>query len=94
MPERAGEELARVHAQALQEVHRLLATSEHDDDIVDIEQLGSGLSFILVDKAKIGSDILLRIQNMQTRGGLRMYAEVYKWFSETSASVSWSRPPS
>ena len=39
---------------------------------------------ILVDKAKIGSDILHRIQNLQAQGGIRMYAEIYKFFTETS----------
>ena len=49
-----------------------------------VEQLGSDLSFLLIDKAKIGSDILRRIQNVENHGGIRMYAEVYKWFTEAS----------
>ena len=57
-------------------------------DSLDIEQLGEDLSYILIDKAKIGSDILQRIQNVQTQGGIRMYAEVYKWFTETSG-LGW-----
>ena len=49
-----------------------------------VEQLGSYLRFLLIDKAKIGSDILRRIQKVENHGGIRMYAEVYKWFTETS----------
>ena len=55
----------------------------HDGGEV-IEQLGSDLSFLLNDKANIGSDILRRIQNVENHAGIRMYAEVYKWFTETS----------
>ena len=51
---------------------------------VDIEQLDKDLSYLLVDKAKSGSSIFQRIQNLQAQGGIRMYAEVYKWFTETS----------
>merc|ERR1712078_956871 len=40
--------------------------------------------FILIDKAKAKSDILQRITNLKGHGGVRMYAEVYKWFTETS----------
>ena len=50
----------------------------------DVEQLGTDLEFILIDKAKPKSDLLQRITNMQKHGGVRMYAEVYKWFTETS----------
>ena len=53
-------------------------------DSPDVDQLGDDLSYILIDKAKIGSDILQRIQNVQAQGGIRMYAEVYRWFTETS----------
>ena len=49
-----------------------------------VEQLGSDLSCLLIDKSKIGSDILRRVQNVESHGGIRMYAEVYKWFTETS----------
>ena len=51
---------------------------------VDVEQLDTDLEFILIDKAKPKSDILQRITNLQKHGGVRMYAEVYKWFTETS----------
>ena len=53
-------------------------------DSPDVDQLGDDLSYILIDKAKIGTDILQRIQNVQAQGGIRMYAEVYRWFTETS----------
>ena len=53
-------------------------------DELDADQLPSDLEFILVDKAKIGSDILHRVQNAKPRGGIMMYAEVYRWFTETS----------
>ena len=45
---------------------------------------GEDLSFILVDKAREGSDILQRIQNAHKKGGIKLYAEVYQWFTETS----------
>ena len=48
---------------------------------VDIDQLDSDLSFILVDKAKLKSEILKRIQNLKAQGGVKMYAEVYRWFT-------------
>ena len=51
---------------------------------VDVRQLDTDLEFILIDKAKPKSDILQRITNLQKHGGVRMYAEVYKWFTETS----------
>ena len=38
-------------------------------DSLDIEQLGEDLSYILIDKAKIGSDIIQRIQNVQKQWG-------------------------
>ena len=38
----------------------------------------------LVDKAKVGSDILHRIHNAMPKGGIMMYAEVNRWFTETS----------
>ena len=60
---------------------------------MDVRQLDTDLEFILMDKAKPKSDILQRITNLQKHGGVRMYAEVYKWFTEASARVSWSRRP-
>ena len=51
---------------------------------VDVKQLDTDLEFIFIDKAKPKSDILQRITNLQKHGGVRMYAEVYKWFTETS----------
>ena len=55
-----------------------------DGRSVDVEELASDLEFILMDIAKVGSDILHRIMNVKKHGGIRMYAEVYKWFKETS----------
>ena len=52
------------------------ASNEHDDDLADIDELSSNLSFIVVDKAPIGSDILRRVQNLQPEGGIRT-AELY-----------------
>ena len=40
--------------------------------------------FILVDKAKVGSDILHRVNRAKQRGSIQMSSEVYKWFAETS----------
>ena len=54
------------------------------DAPVDVHQLDKDLECILIDKAKAGSDILHRITNLKKHGGIRMYAEVYKWFTETS----------
>ena len=51
---------------------------------IDVRQLDTDLEFILIDKAKPKSGILQRITNLQKHGGVRMYAEVYKWFTETS----------
>ena len=51
---------------------------------IDMDHLDSDLSFILVDKAKLKSEILHRIQNLKAQGGIKMYAEVYRWFTETS----------
>ena len=51
---------------------------------VGVKQLDTDLEFILIDKAKPMSDILHRIANLQKHGGVRMYAEVYNWFTETS----------
>ena len=56
-------------------VYKLAETSQLQD---------RRLEFILIDKAKIGSDILHRIQNIKDQCGVHMYAEVYKWFTETS----------
>ena len=49
-----------------------------------MEKLDTDQEFILIDKAKTKSDILQRVTNLQKHGGVRMYAEVYKWFTETS----------
>ncbi len=51
---------------------------------LDIQQLDAELEFSLVEKAKMGSDILQRVTNGQEYGGCRMYAEVYRWFTELS----------
>ena len=48
---------------------------------VDVDQLDSDLSFILVDKAKPKSEILKRVSNLKAQGGIKMYAEVYRWFT-------------
>ena len=81
-PATSAERLSPVSGPSLADL--LLAYSEHEEDVVDIDQLSSDLSFILIDKAKIGSKIFQRIQNVQSQGGVRMYAEVYRWFTETS----------
>ena len=60
------------------------AATQRDDHEVDIDELNDDLSFLPIDKAKIGSDTLQRIQNLQAPGGVRMYAEVYELFTETS----------
>ena len=40
---------------------------------VDIcEQVEEDLSYILIDKAMVGFDILQRIQNVHSHGGIRM----------------------
>ncbi|MDA8609375.1 zinc finger domain-containing protein, partial [bacterium] len=62
----------------------LMSASTHDAEYLDLDELDRDLSFILIDRAKIGSDVLSRIHNLQALGGVRMYAEVYKWFTETS----------
>ena len=59
-PGTTAERLSSVSGPSLADL--LLAYSEHEDEIVDIDQLSSDLSFILIDKAKIGSSILHRIQ--------------------------------
>ena len=51
---------------------------------LNVLQMDSDLELILVEKANMGSDILQRVTNVQEYGGCRMYAEVYKWFTETS----------
>ena len=61
-----------------------MVVAQCEYEFVDIDQLSKDLSYILVDKAKTGSSIFHRIQNLQAQGGIRMYAEVYKWFTETS----------
>ena len=54
------------------------------DHSVDVVVLSSDLEFIILDKAKVGCDILHRVNNAKPRGGAQMYAEVYQWFTETS----------
>ena len=54
------------------------------EDQIDVHQLDVDLEYILIDKAKVGSNILHKITNLKKHGGIRMYAEVYKWFTETS----------
>ena len=51
---------------------------------LDVLQLDADLNFILDEKTKMGSDILQRMTNVQEYEGSCMYAEVYKWFTETS----------
>ena len=51
---------------------------------LDVDQLAADLEFILVDKSRVGSDILHRVNNARPKGGIMMYAEVYRWFTETS----------
>ena len=47
--------------------------------------MGSDLHFILVDKANVGSYTLHRTHTKpSTTGRAMMYAEIYKWFSDTS----------
>ena len=41
------------------------AASQHDENEVDIDELNDDLSFLLVDKSLIGSDIFQRTQNLQ-----------------------------
>ena len=65
-------------------VERLKNMRGEGTDNVDVDQLDADLEFILIDKAKAKSDILQRITNLKGHGGVRMYAEVYKWFTETS----------
>ena len=55
------------------------------EDNIDIQQLDVDLEHILIDKANVGSNILHKITNLKNHGGIRMYAEVYKWFTETSS---------
>ena len=69
-PATTAERLSPVSGPSLADL--LLAYSEHEDEIVDIDQLSSDLSFILIDKAKIGSSILHRIQNLKAHGGLSL----------------------
>ena len=51
---------------------------------VDLGQLESDRSFILIDEARVGSDILQRIHCSRKKGGIHMCAEVYRWITETS----------
>ena len=62
----------------------MLRGSGPNGSMVDISKLASDLEFILMDKAKVGSDILHIMMNVKKHGGVRMYAEVYEWFTETS----------
>lgn len=62
----------------------IVSSASGRDEAEDIEQLGSDLSFLLIDIAQIGSDILRRIQKGESHGEIRMYVEVYKSFTETS----------
>ena len=48
------------------------------DGYINTDQLDEDLSFILVEKAKLKSEILRRIQNLKAQGGIKMYAEVYR----------------
>ena len=58
--------------------------SRAGNEDVDIDQLDADLSFILVDKAKLKSEVLSRIQHLNAQEGIHMYAEVYRWFTEES----------
>ena len=51
---------------------------------LNTQQLDSDLSFILVDETKLNSEIHNRTQNLKAQGGIKMCAEVYRWFTETS----------
>ncbi|MDA8584061.1 hypothetical protein N9L68_07490 [bacterium] len=51
---------------------------------IDLGQLASDLSFVFIYKARVGSDILQRIRNTRKKGGVQMYADAYRWFTETS----------
>ena len=77
-----GERLSSTSGPTLADL--VSAATQRDNQEVDIEELSVDLSFLLVDKAKVGSDILQRIPNLQSQGGIRMYVEVYKFFTETS----------
>ena len=59
---------------------------------IDVERLNADLEFILIEKARAKSDILQRLTNLQKHGGVRMYAEVYKWFTETSGQGLMEQP--
>ena len=61
-----------------------MSTSDPDLELLNLPEFNADLNFLLIDKANIGSDILNRIQRLQSLEGVRMYAEVYKWFTETS----------
>ena len=52
--------------------------------VMHVHQLDKYLECILIDKANSGSDFLHRITNLKKHGWIRMYAAVYKWFTETS----------
>ena len=51
---------------------------------LDVAQLDADLEFILIDQGKPGSHILYRATILNKHGGIRMYAEVFKWFLDTS----------
>ena len=61
-----------------------LNATDADGYPLHVQQLDAGLEFILVEKAKMASDILQKETNVQEYGGSRMYAAVYKWFTTTS----------
>ena len=62
---------------------RFIQESGPDDIRNDAHQPDTDLEFILIDKAKPGSDIMYQITNLKWHGGVHMYAEVYMWFMET-----------
>ena len=49
-----------------------------------MDQLAEDLEYILIDKAKIGSDILHRVNKSKPKSAMNMCVEVYNWFTETS----------
>ena len=60
-----GERLSSTSGPTLADL--VSAATQRDNQEVDIEALSDDLSFLLVDKAKLGSDILQRIQNLQSQ---------------------------
>ena len=49
---------------------RFIQEPRPDDTRVDVRQLDKDLEFILIDKAKPGSDVMHRITNLKKHGGL------------------------